>query len=132
MATADKPQSTHAEIVAGLGEHLAKVEPRNNQVLIGIYIQPERRASGLYVPDKSRDEDRWQGKAGFVLKKGPTAFLDAPESGVYFHGQDVSPGDVVIIRVSDGFPIDLCGYHLRLIDDVAIRMSIGTDPSIVY
>ncbi len=132
MASSDKPQSTYIEILEGMGPVFDQVTPHNNEVLVCIYIQPERRASGLIMTQKARDEDRWQGKAAFVLKKGPTAFVDAPENGVYFHGQNVEPGDVVVYRVSDGFPIDIAGYHCRLIEDVQIRMSISGDPSIIY
>jgi len=129
----NKPQSSYQEIVEGMGSLLDQLEPRNNEVLVAIYVRPEKTASGLYLTDKARDEDVYQGKAAFVLKKGPTAFVDAPENGVYFHGQDVKPGDVIVYRVSDGFPLGIGGYHCRLIEDVAIRMTLAAaDPTIIY
>lgn len=131
-ATPDKDQSTYQIVVDGLGTPLLQqIEPRNNQVLVANYIRPEITKGGIILTPKTRDEDRWQGKAAFVLKKGPTAFVDAPENGVYFHGQNVEPGDVVVYRISDGFPLDVDGYHCRLIEDVAVRMSVP-DPSIIF
>lgn len=127
-----KPQATYEEVLQSIGDALEHVHPRNNEVLVGIYIKPEKTASGLYLTDKTRDEDRWQGKAAFVLKKGPTAFVDAPENGLYFHDQNVQPGDVVIYRVSDGFPLDINGVACRLMEDVSIRAHLTTNPSIIY
>ena len=130
--TADKNQSTYQAIVDGLGTPLLQqLQPRNNQVLVANYIRPETTKGVIILTPKTIDEDIWQGKAAFVLKKGPTAFVDAPENGVYFHSQNVEPGDVVVYRISDGFPLDIAGYHCRLIEDVAVRMSVP-DPSIIY
>lgn len=95
------------------------VDVFNNAVLVAIYVRPNRTKSGIYLTDKYTDEDRIQGKAGLVVKKGPRAFVD--ERGEWFAGADIKEGDWVIFRPSDGWAINVNGVPCRLIDDIAIR-----------
>lgn len=95
------------------------VDVFNNAVLVAIYVRPNRTKSGIYLTDKYTDEDRIQGKAGLVVKKGPRAFVD--ERGEWFADADIKEGDWVIFRPSDGWAINVNGVACRLIDDVAIR-----------
>lgn len=108
---------------------LSKIEIMHNQILVAVYIRPDKTASGLYLADKTRDEDRYQGKAGLVLKKGPLAFVDDETNK--FHGQNVEEGDWVFYRVSDGFPLMLNGTLCRLLEEVHIRGKINS-PDVVY
>lgn len=124
----DKPQSTAEQIRDSIGD-ISDITIMHNQILIGIWIKPQKTAGGILLTDKYRDEDKWQGKVGLVLKKGALAFKD--DDRTEFHGQSVKEGDWVIYRVSDGFSIDLNGTHCRLIEDVHIR-GIIPNPSIVY
>src|SRR6185312_7307733 len=123
----NKPQETEAQMRAGM-PHLDDFEVYHNKVLVGIYMGPEKTKGGLYLPDKTRDEDRWQGKCAVVLKKGPLAFKS--DSAVQFEN-DVSEGDWVVFRVSDGFSIDVEGIHCRLLEDSHIQARIS-DPSLIY
>lgn len=123
----NKPQSTKEEILAAVGD-LDKVEVMHNQILVGIYMRGDK-VGNIYLPDQTRDEDRWQGKVGLVLKKGPLAFVS--DGAADFKGQDVNDGDWVIYRVSDGFPIDVNGAHCRLLEDVHIKGRVA-DPSVIY
>jgi len=91
----------------------------NNAVLVAIYVRPTKTKSGIYLTDSYTDEDRIQGKAGLVVKKGPRAFID--DTGQWFAGADVNENDWVIFRPSDGWPINVNGVPCRLIDDVSIR-----------
>lgn len=124
----NKPQATAAEIRESIGD-LSGVSVMHNQILIGIWMRPEKTAGGIFLTDKTIDEDKWQGKVGLVLKKGPMAFVS--EGNTDFHGQDVQEGDWVIYRVSDGFSIDIRETHCRLLEDVHIK-AIVVDPSIIY
>ena len=124
---ASKPQSTKEEILASVGDTSA-IEVMHNQILVGIYMRGAKIGS-IFIPEKTQDEDRWQGKVGLVLKKGPLAFEDDPNNA--FHGQDVNEGDWVIYRVSDGFSIDINGTHCRLLEDVHIKGRVS-DPSVIY
>lgn len=123
----NKPQNTAAEIHAAIGD-LSKVEVMHNQVLVGIYMRSDRIGS-IIIPDQTRDEDRWQGKVGLVLKTGPLAFKN--DSGNDFAGQSVSEDDWLIYRVSDGFAIDINGCHCRLLEDIHIKGRVS-DPSVIY
>lgn len=122
-----KPQATVEEIRAAIGD-LERIEVMHNQILVGIYMRGDKIGQ-IYIPEKTQDEDRWQGKVGLVLKKGPLAFVD--DSSSDFRGQNVDEGDWVIYRVSDGFPIDVNGTHCRLLEDVHIKGRV-TDPSVIY
>jgi co-chaperonin GroES (HSP10) len=109
--------------------NLNEVEVMHNQILVMVYIRPDKTASGLYISDKTRDEDRFQGKAGLVLKKGPQAFVDDEINK--FAGQNVEPGDWVFYRVSDGFPINIKGQLCRLLEEVHIKGKINS-PDVVF
>jgi co-chaperonin GroES (HSP10) len=106
-----------------VGSDIEKVEPMNQQILIATYIRPATHtASGLEIPKEAVDEDRYQGKVGMVLKKGPRAFVD--DGPVKFYGQDVAPGDWVIYRASDGLKGMIGDREVRFIADVYIRAKI--------
>lgn len=125
----DKPQSSVDEILTSMGDALQKIDVSHNQMLIGIYIGPGVTAGGILLPDKAKDEDRWQGKVGLVLKKGPLAFENDVRND--FKGQNVELGTWVIFRVSDGFAIDVNGVHCRMIEDIHIRGTVQ-DPKIIW
>lgn len=124
----NKPQATAEEIRASISD-LSQFEVMHNHILVGIWMRPEKTAGGIFLTDKTLDEDKWQGKVGLVLKKGPMAFES--EGSTDFHGQTVNEGDWVIYRVSDGFSIDINGTHCRLIEDVHIKGRVS-DPSVIY
>lgn len=76
-----------------------------NNVLVACFIGDTVGKTGKLLASESRKkEDRWQGKVGYVIKVGPSAFLD--EDGVNFHGCKVKVGDWVMFRSSDGFSFD--------------------------
>src|ERR1700689_5201919 len=83
-----------------------------NQVLLGVYERPKMTKSGIHLSDHTRSEDKHQGKAALVLKKGPFAFVS--DANYDFRGQDVKEGDWVAIFVSDGRPITINGQLCRL------------------
>ena len=93
-----------------------------NFILLGVYERPVKTKSGLYLSDQTRNEDKHQGKAGLVLKKGPTAFVS--DSNYDFKGQNVEIGDWVSIWVSDGRPLVINGQLVRLVEDQYIRLKI--------
>lgn len=107
---------------------LSGFELFGNQVLVGVYERPEKTKSGLYLADKTRDEDKYQGKAALVLKKGPTAFVD--DHNYQFHGQDVEIGDWVALFVSDGRPVVVHGKLCRIVEDQFIRLKIPSPDAV--
>ena len=91
----------------------------NNQILIAIYVRPQKTKSGILLPDQMRDEDKIQGKVGLVVKKGPAAFVD--ETSEWFKDITVNEGDWVVIRPSDGWAITVNNVLCRIVDDTAVR-----------
>ena len=91
----------------------------NNQILCAIYVRPEKTQGGIYLTDKVRDEDKFQGKVGLIVKMGPEAFKD--DSGAWFNNVLFSINDWVVFRPSDGWSITVNKVICRIIDDVNIR-----------
>ena len=116
------------EIRKRIGD-ISKIEVLHNQILVGVYIRPEKTKGGILLTSQTRDEDRYQGKAGLVLKKGPLAFVD--DENNKFHGQNVDVGDWVFYRVSDGFPLVLNGTLCRLLEEVHVKGKIPS-PDVVF
>lgn len=98
---------------------ISNVEVFNNQLLVAVYIRPEKTKSGLLLPGQTRDEDKFQSKVGLVLKKGPSAFQDT--SGEWFQGIDIDVNEWIIMRSSDGWSITVNGILCRMIDDMNVR-----------
>lgn len=116
------------KIIEAVGD-LSKFKLFSNQILLGLYQRPQMTASGIHLADITRDEDKYQGKVGLVLMKGPLAFVD--DETTQFHGQDVEIGDWVAAWVSDGRSISINGQLCRVIRDTEIRMTIPA-PDVVY
>jgi co-chaperonin GroES (HSP10) len=98
---------------------LSKVEVFNNQLLVAVYIRPQKTKSGIILTDKTTDEDRFQSKIGLVVKKGPAAFED--QSGEWFKDVSIEESDWIIFRPSDGWSITVNGVLCRLIEDVNVK-----------
>jgi co-chaperonin GroES (HSP10) len=115
-------------ILDGIGD-LSDIEIFNNQLLVAVYLRPEKTKSGLIMPDAHLKEDRYQSKVGLVVKQGPSAFVD-PE-GKWFDGMSVDNHDWVVFRPSDGWNITINGVLCRIIDDINVRVRIP-DPDQVW
>lgn len=116
------------EIIDRIGDLSEFVVPAN-KVLIGIYMRPAKTTSGIHLPDKYREEDVWQGKAGVVLKRGPTAFTGSWK----VEGLDPQVGEWVAFRPSDGLKIDIRSKdgHCVLVEDAQIQMVIPA-PDLIF
>lgn len=102
---------------------LSRLEVFNMQVLVAVYIRPEKTKGGLFLSDRARDEDRYQSKVGLILKKGPTAFVD--KDGEWFSGLEIKEGDWIVFRPSDGWNVTVNGVLCRMFDDVSVRARIA-------
>lgn len=102
-----------------------------NQVLVAIYEMPKdaKTKGGLIVPDKTRDESIFQGKAGLVVKLGPQAFVDSED--FKFDGQKVEVGEWVLVRPQEGWLIEMNGSPMRIFRDTQIIAKIP-DPDYVF
>lgn len=116
------------ELFDKLGD-LSGFEVMFNDVLIAVYIRPEKTKSGIILSDKTRQEDEFQGKAGIVALKGPLAFVS--DENFDFKDQTIEIGDWVSIWVSDGRKIEINGVLCRMVEDRHIRLKIPA-PDLVY
>ena len=116
------------EIVERIGALDDFVIPAN-KVLVGIYMRPSKLKSGLHLPDKYREEDLYQGKAGLVLKCGAAAF----KGDWRVEGFEPKPGDWVAFRPADGFKLDIRSAegHCVLLEDTKIQMILPA-PDLVF
>lgn len=117
-----------AELIKAVGD-ISNFHIFNNRVLVATYIEPEKTAGGIILPQSRTQESKWQGKIGLVLKKGPLAFTD--DETTKFAGQDVEIGDWVFYRPSDGYHFLLKEVDCRLIEDVHI-MGVIPHPQYIW
>ena len=133
-------------VIDAVGQtNIDKFEVFHNLVLVGTYVRSSIKkiitADGTTVDfqmggDRTRAEDRFQGKIGLVLKVGPMAFQD--DAVNKFGGVTVKPGDWVMYRTSDAqefFFVDedkpLDGASARLIEDSHIKARVA-DPALIF
>ena len=99
------------------------VEVFHNQVMVATYVRPEKTAGGVLLPEKHRDEDKFQGKVGLIVKMGPDACNDP--SGKWYNGITVKLHDWIIYRPSDGWPLTIDKVTCRVLEDVVIKGRIS-------
>jgi len=116
------------ELLKSLGD-LSKIELFNNTILLAVYIRPQRTKSGIYLTDKTTDEDRYQSKVGLLVAAGPMAFTD--QEGNWFSGASIANHDWLVYRPSDGWNVTVNGVLCRMMVDTQIRMRIS-HPDEVY
>lgn len=107
---------------------LSNIEIFNNQILVAVYIRPNKTKSGLYLSDKTTDEDRYQGKVGLLVGMGPAAFHD--DSGQWFGDSQFQLNDWVVFRPSDGWSITVNGVLCRVLADTQVKARISSPDQI--
>jgi len=105
-------------ILKELGD-ISGIEVFNTHVLIATYVRPNKTKSGIHLTDKYVEEDKYQGKVGLVVKKGPLAFVDEEQD--WFKGVEVNVSDWVFYRPSDGWSMNVHGVQCRVLRDIDIR-----------
>ena len=108
---------------------LKKVEIFNNQVLVAVYVRPEKTKGGIILTDKTKDEDRWQGKVGLVLKVGP--MVGDEKSREWSGNEPIREGEWVVIRPSDGWQHTLNECDCRMVRDTDIKMRVAS-PDVIW
>jgi co-chaperonin GroES (HSP10) len=109
-----------------------KIELGGNKILIAVAPQPTVTRGGIIRPDSNRDEQRWQGKVGLVLKLGKTACKYAFDFSQYeWEGLDLKPGDWVFFQKSDARERGIAGIPCATIKDYMIEGRIP-DPELVW
>jgi hypothetical protein len=97
---------------------ISQIELFHNQVLLAVYLRPEKTKSGLILTADHLDEDRYQSKVGLLVKRGPLAF---EQDGNWFTGMTFQDHEWLIFRPSDGWSITVNGVLCRIFDDISIK-----------
>ena len=100
----------------------------NNQILIAVYVRPEKTKSGIFLPENHRAEDQFQSKVGLVLKKGPAAFEG--DDSLWFKDMKIELDDWIVFRPSEGWAITVNGVLCRMLDDTSVRGKIDVPDKI--
>lgn len=125
------------DLIGGADDPIPGFDVWNNNVLVVKFIRKTVGKSGtLVAPESTQREDMWQGKAGYVVKIGPSAFKDDPDLGIKFYGQKARPGDWVMYRNSDGIDFDYLSPRgaripCRILEDSHIQMTVPR-PDLLY
>lgn len=134
QAVAMKDADPRAEILKAVGD-ISDIEVFNKQILVAVYIAPEKTKGGIIRPASNVDEDRYQSKVGLILKMGPIA---GDPSSPWFDGLEhpVSVGDWIVYRPSEGWSITVNrtfdgGVLCRMLDDEDVRGRIQS-PDMVW
>ena len=117
LAQASDPKTALLNAVGDLSDY----DLFHNQILVAIYVRPEKTSGGIIRPGTNVQEDEYQGKVGLVVKVGPSAFVSDEED---FMGQMVNVGDWVVYRVGDGWALNIRDTACRILTDRTIRMRI--------
>ena len=64
---------------------------------VAVYERPEQTKSKIFLTDSVRDEDKFQGKVGLVVKMGPDAFVD---SGGWVFQRKAAVGDWSVVSLA--------------------------------
>lgn len=110
-----------------LGKH--KTTVLHSQVLVATYVRPAKTKGGIFMPDKTIEEDRFQGNIGMVVGLGKGAFKD--DNIAQFNGDKLEIGDWVMYVPADGVSLFINEVPCRLFSDTRILMKVE-DPEIYY
>lgn len=130
-----------AEILAKLGD-ISGIEIAQNEVLIAIYMRPEKTSGGIVLPHQNLKEDRYQGKCGLVVKIGAACrFVRKSTTTDAEYGLDIKLHDWVVVRPSDTWALDINSdtealqvqdfVQCRLVYDTQVRMRVA-DPRVIW
>lgn len=126
---AEYAANPHRTVLEFITPYLEDIELYPTNIMVATYRRPERTEGGVYLTEKSLDEDMYQGAAGLVLKVGSAAFLETDT--VTFAGFKVEPLDWVTFRPVHGSAREIAGIHCRFIDPRHIDAKIK-DPTLVW
>lgn len=149
------PEGLKARMMRDLIPVVRGIQVQRNRVIVATYVRPNITRGGIIMTDKSADEDRWQGKAGLLLKRGPVAFeydevLEHVHNAPVDTAEDVARyqaerdlgipqiGDWVMFRNSETWEIGLCvdpatgeAVSARVVADDSI-LAVVNDPSAIF
>lgn len=119
------------KIFGDLGD-ISSIRLLNNQIMIAVYIRPEKTKGGIIMTDRHRDEDRFQSKIGMIVRMGPTAFKEDEDDPKWFGGMKFDVGDWIMFRPSDGWTVTVNGVSCKILSDTQVKALIGNDVDMVW
>ena len=126
-AVSGRDRATMKQFMKGaLGEELVVL---HSQVLVMGYVPPLMTKGGIIRPDKTVEEERFQGNVGLVVALGGGAFKD--DNIAQFNGDSLAIGDWVMYVAADGISMFIREVPCRLFSDTRILMKV-TSPEIYY
>lgn len=109
-------------ILADVDPHTGDIAVLGARLLVAVYVRPERTKGSIILSDNTRDEDRYQGKVGLVLRLGPIAFQD--DATHRFGAVVPRIGDWIVFSVGDTFAFDLGERRCRTVEDVDVHLIV--------
>ena len=100
--------------------------PTGWHILVLQYVRPDRVGS-IIMADKTRDEDKYQGRVGIVLDLGPDAYTDEDK---FPTGAWCQPGDWIMWPAVEGAARRFAygkDAVLALVNDDSV-LAVGVDP----
>ena len=119
------------DIQERVAPYLPSLKIGGPDLLIGVWVpnKEQKLKSGLYMPEKTKDEYQFQGVTGLILKIGPLAY-GTEKTRQWFVDDDGNPdpprvGEWVSFNFKQGEPFLLVDQPCRIIADqyVMTRMS---------
>ena len=106
-------------------------KPVGYQILLGLYVPPEKTKGGIFLTDKVRDESKWQGKVALVLAIGDQAY--ASDNMRVFPRPWCEVGDWVQFASYDqqGSKFQIGRYWFALVTDDTIRATVPDPEAII-
>lgn len=122
-------QDPHKAIMDFVRPFLDQVQIGPAKILVATFRQPEKTAGGIIKTERYIEEDKYQGIAGLVLKRGPMAFED--DGRIKFGGFSAQAEDWVVYKPDQARATELRGLHCRIIEDSNID-AVVNDPELLW
>ena len=122
------------ELTAAVGD-ISDMRVTLNRILLAIWVRPKelqvQGGGSILLPDTAREEDKYQGNCGLVLKMGPAAFVD-DENYTFAAEEKTKAGDWVLFRRGDGFRLRINGVDCWMLESEKGIKAIVPYPDMVY
>ena len=126
MIHAEDPKKV---VLAKLKGAVASIAMLGDKVLVASYARPDRTAGGILLVDKTRDEEKYQGKTGLIVAMGPLAFVEDEDHK--WAGRAPKIGDWVLFNIGDTRRLLIREADCRILADVNVHAVIS-DPDDIY
>ncbi len=108
-------------------EDVNKITCGTERLLAQIYLREEKTKSGIYLPGKARDFDRFTNCVAKVIKMHPSCYRDEKYKE---HGPDCKVGDWIYFKRGNGDQVNYKGHSLM---NLYYDYVLGTvdDPTVI-